>query len=145
MISGVQSTRVDKSQFNRLTLLSQRRKVANKDGRKISGKDPAGDASSDSPIDGSVSPVGADSEEDSIEGALVNLVHQALVAMKLEAFSVHGHGTCSAWQRDAETAAGELERYSALKDLAVRGRCSRADIYIYVCLFVFTLVLLHMK
>ena len=43
-----------------------------------------------------VSPVGADSEEDSIEGALVNLVHQVLMAMNLEAFSVHGHGACSA-------------------------------------------------
>jgi len=50
-----------------------------------------------------------------------------------------------AWQRDAETANGELERYSALKDLAVREECSRADIYIYLCLFVLTLILLHMK
>jgi len=50
-----------------------------------------------------------------------------------------------AWQLDAETAAGELERYSAPEDLAVRGGCSRADTYIYLCLFVFTLVLLHMK
>ena len=50
-----------------------------------------------------------------------------------------------AWQRDTETAVGELERYSAPTDLAVRGGCSRADIYIYLCLFVFTLVLLHMK
>ena len=102
----MQSTRVDKSQFNMLTLLRQRRKVANKDGRKIIAKDPAGDASSDSLINGSVSPVGADSEEDSIEGAVVNLVHQVLVAMKLEAFFVHGHGTCSAvtgWFRKVET------------------------------------------
>jgi len=50
-----------------------------------------------------------------------------------------------AWQRDAETAAGKLERYSAPKDLAVRGECLRADIYIYLCLFVFTLILLRMK
>ena len=48
-------------------------------------------------------------------------------------------------KRDAETVAGELERYSPLKDLAVRGGCSRADIYIYLCLFLFTLVLLYMK
>ena len=44
-------------------------------------------------------------------------------------------------KRDAETATGELERYSPLKDLVVRGGCSRADIYIYLCLFLFTLVL----
>jgi len=49
------------------------------------------------------------------------------------------------WQRDADTAAGELERYSAPKDLAVQRGCSHADMYIYLCLFVFTLVLLHMK
>ena len=48
-------------------------------------------------------------------------------------------------QRDTETAGGELERYSAPKDLAVRGGCSRACTYIYMCLFVFTFVLLHMK
>jgi len=37
-----------------------------------------------------------------------------------------------------------LENWSAivLKDLEVRGECSRADIYIYLCLFVFTLILL---
>ena len=46
---------------------------------------------------------------------------------------------------NVETTAGELERYSAPTDLAVRGGCSRADMYIYLCLFVFTLVLLHMK
>jgi len=50
-----------------------------------------------------------------------------------------------AWQHDTETAAGKLERYSTPKDLAVRGECSRTDVYIYVCLFVFTLILLHMK
>jgi len=50
-----------------------------------------------------------------------------------------------AWQGDAETATGELERYSAPKDLSVQGGCSRTDIYIYLCLFVFTLVSLHMK
>ena len=50
-----------------------------------------------------------------------------------------------AWQRNVETAGGELERYSAPTDLAVQGGCSRADIYIYLCLFVFTLVLSHMK
>ena len=44
-----------------------------------------------------------------------------------------------------QDAAGKLERYIALKDLAVRGECSRADIYIYLCLFVFTLILLYMK
>jgi len=46
---------------------------------------------------------------------------------------------------DAETATGELERYCAPKDLVVEGGSSRADIYIYVCLFVYTLVLLNMK
>ena len=50
-----------------------------------------------------------------------------------------------AWQRNVETTAGELERHSAPTDLAVRGGCSRADISIYLCLLVFTLVLLHMK
>jgi len=40
-----------------------------------------------------------------------------------------------AWQRDAETAAAELERDSALEDLALRGGCSRADARIYLCLF----------
>ena len=50
-----------------------------------------------------------------------------------------------AWQRNVETTAGELERYSAPTDLAVQGGCSRADIYIYLCLLVFTLVLLRMK
>jgi len=44
-----------------------------------------------------------------------------------------------------KAAAGKLERYSALKDLAVREECSLADIYIYLCLFVFTLILLHLK
>ena len=48
-------------------------------------------------------------------------------------------------QRDTDTAAGELERYSVPKDLALQGGCSHVDIYIYLCLFVFTLVLLHMK
>jgi len=46
-----------------------------------------------------------------------------------------------AWQSDAEAATGGLEGDSALKDLAVRGECSRADMYIYLCLFVFTLIL----
>ena len=40
-----------------------------------------------------------------------------------------------AWQCDSEAAAGELERDSALKDLALRGGCSRADRQIYLCLF----------
>jgi len=44
-----------------------------------------------------------------------------------------------------QAVAGKLERYSALKDMAVRGECSRADMYIYLFLFVFTLILLHMK
>ena len=40
-----------------------------------------------------------------------------------------------ACQRDAETAAAELERDSALEDLALQGECSRADALIYLCLF----------
>jgi len=43
-----------------------------------------------------------------------------------------------AWQRDAESAAGELERDSALKDLALWEGCSRADIHMCLCLFVST-------
>jgi len=37
-----------------------------------------------------------------------------------------------------QAAAGKVERYSALKDLAVRGECSRADIYLSVSVCVFT-------
>jgi len=40
-----------------------------------------------------------------------------------------------AWQRDAETAAAELERDSGLEDLALRGECSRAEILIYLFVF----------
>jgi len=75
---------------------------------------------------------------------------ESLAAPNLE----HDYLTCKTghmwplwitWQHNAETAVGELKRCSAPKDLAVWGECSRADTYIYLCLFVFTLVLLHMK
>jgi len=39
------------------------------------------------------------------------------------------------WQRDAEAAAGELERSSALKDLALQGDYSCASIHICLCIF----------
>jgi len=34
-----------------------------------------------------------------------------------------------------ETAAAEVERDSGVEDLALRGKCSRADALIYLCLF----------
>ena len=94
-----QTSAVDNSPFNLLTLLSQRYKVANKDVRKTSGKEPADtDALSDSApcAAGSIAPAGPDTPDDTREGVLVNLVHQVVVTLKLEAFSVCGHGTCMA-------------------------------------------------
>ena len=72
-------------------------------------------------------------------------LHASKVLLTMHSYLTHKTGRMRplwiVWQCNAETTGGELVRDSGLQDLAMRGECSRADIYVYLCQFVFTLIL----